>query len=101
MKRLNNTFSLKVKYLPMTNTKPTRIKITELNTLDSIIINRDYEYQSGSIQVYALLEKVHFIKSFQHVIDNSQNNYDVIVYQSDLEWNSIVSEIKTIVKRGK
>ena len=96
MKRLSNTFALKIKFLGQTKTKPTRIKITELNTLESITINRDYEHESGTIQVYAILEKIHFIASFQHVINNSQNNFDLIVYKSDLEWNSIIHEIKKL-----
>ena len=98
MKRSDNTFSLKIKALGQTETKPARIRITELNTLDSIIINRDYEHESGTIQIFALLEKIHFIENFQYVIDNSQNNFDLIVYKSDLGWNSVVSEIKRLKK---
>ena len=98
MKKLNNTFALKVKILQMTDTKPTRIKVIELNTLESVVINRDYSMENGLHQVCSLLEKIHFISSFQVVIDNSQNNYDLIVFKSDLEWNSIVDEIKKVNK---
>jgi hypothetical protein len=73
-KRQNNTTGLKVKFLPVTNTKPSRYKITQTNSGKSVIIGADFNVPpiEHFVNVLNGLEE---LRSFSLVVDNTQNDY--------------------------
>lgn len=74
MKRQNNTTALKVKFIPCTNTRPSKFKVTQLNTNKSI-----YIYDIGDntpIDFFtSKLEGINEVENFSLIVDNSQNDY--------------------------
>ena len=74
MKRTQNTTGLKVQFIPCTNTKENRYKITQTNNGKSIHI-------SGNLKnpiidtIGAVLDKCENVKTYCLLVDNTQNTY--------------------------
>ena len=73
-KRQNNTTGLKVKFLPVTNAKPSRYKITQTNSGKSVIIGADFNVPPIEHFVN-ILNGLEELRSFSLVVDNTQNDY--------------------------
>lgn len=72
MKRQNNTAGLKVKFLPATNEKPNRLKITQTNFNKSVIVSNSENVLEFICRV---LENTEEVESFSLIVDNTQNDY--------------------------
>lgn len=73
-KRQNNTTGLKFKFLPVTNTQPSRYRITQTNCNKSIIIGA--QFPTEPIEHFCnLINGLEEVKSFSLVVDNTQNDY--------------------------
>ena len=81
MKRKLNTTALKWKYFGATNTNGSRIKFTQLNKCKSCIIPYDCRFdvlgKSGD-----LLERCPLVYAWNIIIDNTQNDYYLISFDS-------------------
>ena len=77
MKRLTNTTGLKIKFLPVTNTKGNRLKITQMNDNKSMTIP-----EPGNMEmlqyIFSILDKADEVNSYSLLVDNTQNNYYII-----------------------
>ena len=92
MKRQNNTAGLKVKFLPATNEKPNRLKITQTNFNKSVIV-----YNSDNVIefVCAILERIEQVENFSLVADNTQDDYYLFsLYFKGNEFINILSNFK-------
>ena len=81
MKRQTNTTGVKVKFLPATNEKPNRLKITQVNLNESIIVSNPGEALEFICRV---LENTEEVRSFSLLVDNTQNDY----YLFSVDFNS-------------
>ena len=72
MKRQTNTTGIKVKFLPATNEKPNRLKITQMNFNKSIIVSNSEDVLEFICRV---LENTEEVRSFSLLVDNTQNAY--------------------------
>lgn len=77
-KRTGNLTSIKIKWLGATNTLGARIKITQLNNNESVTLGYDYS-QDTLNTVFLLLEKCHAVSNYNIIIDNTQDNYYLIM----------------------
>lgn len=77
MKRKNNTALFKVSFLPATNNRGSRIKVTQCNLNKSKIIEVDYRYEVLE-QVLLSLDRAVEVESYSVCVDNTQNNYTFI-----------------------
>ena len=77
-KRKDNTTGIKVKYLGPTNNLGTRVKLTQLNNNKSKVFNYDYNIGSVLEQACIFLDNCNFVKSYNVIIDNTQQNYYLI-----------------------
>jgi hypothetical protein len=75
MKRTQNTTGLKFKFLPATNNKNARYKITQTNSNKSIYINSDFGDKIPFEYFYNVLESIDCINTFSLIVDNTQNDY--------------------------
>lgn len=74
MKRTENTTGLKVQFIPCTNTKKDRFKITQTNNGKSIYISGNLEKPIINT-IGEVLDKCENVKNYCLVIDNTQNKY--------------------------
>ena len=81
MKRQTNTTGIKVKFLPATNEKPNRLKITQTNFNKSIIVSNPGEVLEFICRV---LENTEEVRSFSLLVGNTQNDY----YLFSVDFNS-------------
>lgn len=72
MKRQNNTAGIKVKFLPATNEKPNRLKITQTNFNKSVIVSNSENVLEF---ICRILENTEEVESFSLIVDNTQNDY--------------------------
>ena len=73
-KRQDNCAGLKFKFLPVTNTRPSRYRVTQTNNGKSVIIGADFNIPP--IEHFCnVLNGVEEIKSFSLIVDNTQNEY--------------------------
>ena len=78
MKRIGNTTGLKVKFLPCTNTQPSRWRLTQTNFNKSIIISDIGQFTP--IEFFSeRLEQIEEIENFSLLVDNTQNNFYLFV----------------------
>lgn len=73
-KRKVNTMGLKVQFIPATNTKENRFKITQLNNNKSVVISGNMNLQILDF-IELVLNSINEIENFSLVVDNTQNKY--------------------------
>jgi len=73
-KKLTNTTALKVTFIPATNTRSDKFKITQLNNGKSIFINGNIDVKIYDL-IPTVLEKIDVVKSYSLCVDNTQNKY--------------------------
>ena len=95
MKRSNNTTALRVKYLGATDTKGSRIKLTQLNNNKSVIISYNYKFNTLEL-TEEILNRIDLIKGFNVIVDNTQNDYYLI--NLDFAGNSF-EDITPLIKK--
>lgn len=73
-KRKDNTTGIKIKFLPVTNTKPSRYRIIQTNSGKSVIV--DAQLNDTPLTYFSnVLNNIEEVKSFSLVTDNTQNEY--------------------------
>jgi hypothetical protein len=93
-KRLTNTTGLKFTFIPATNTKSNRIKITQTNYNKSVFVSgsRNLEIIDFACSV---LDKIEIINKYSLLVDNTQDKY--YIFNIDFNGNSfenILNEFK-------
>lgn len=73
-KRQDNTTGIKIKFLPVTNTKPSRYRIIQTNSGKSIIVDGQLD-DTPLTHFSNVLNSIEEVKSFSLVTDNTQNEY--------------------------
>ena len=73
-KRKDNTTGIKIKFLPVTNTKPSRYRIIQTNSGKSVIVNAQLD-DTPLTHFSNVLDGIEEVKSFSLVTDNTQNDY--------------------------
>ena len=74
-----------IRYLPQTNNKPTRLKITDLHRNETKTMSKDFEYRDCSDQAFTYLEKLGI-----PVIGVYENRRDTVFITNDMK-TSILS----------
>jgi len=77
MKRQTNTTGLKVRFLPVTNTKGNRIRLTQMNNNKSVIISQPDNLEMLPY-IYAKLDAIKEVEAYSLLVDNTQQNYFII-----------------------
>ena len=93
MKRQTNTTGIKVKFLPATNEKPNRLKITQTNFNKSIIVSNPEDVLEFICRV---LENTEEVRSFSLLVDNTQNDY--YLFSVDFNNNSFENILNNFKK---
>ncbi len=93
-KRLTNTTGLKFTFIPATNTKGNRIKITQTNCNKSVFVsgNRNLEIIDFACSV---LDRIEIVNNYSFLVDNTQGNY--YIFNINFKGNSfenILNEFK-------
>jgi hypothetical protein len=78
-KRLTNTTGLKFAFIPASNTKGNRIKITQTNFNKSVFVsgNRDLEPIDF---ICSVLDRIEIVNKYSLLVDNTQSNYYFFIY---------------------
>lgn len=94
MKRICNTTGLKVKYLPCTNTQPSRWKLTQTNFNKSIIISDIGQFTP--IEFFCeRLEQIEEIENFSLLVDNTQKDFYLFVLNfKNFSFENILNHFK-------
>ena len=95
MKRNNNTTGLKVKYIGATDTKDSRIKLTQLNNNKSVTVSYNHKFEVLGL-AEEILNRIDLLKGFNVIVDNTQNNYYLI--NLDFAGNSF-EDITPLIKK--
>jgi hypothetical protein len=77
MKRQTNTTGLKVRFLPVTNTKGNRIRLTQTNDKKSVTISQPDNIEMLPY-IFSVLDKLEEVASYSLLVDNTQDNYYTI-----------------------
>lgn len=77
MKRQTNTTGLKIKFLPVTNTKGNRIMLTQMNDNKSVIISQPDNIEMLQY-IFLILDQTEEVNTYSLLVDNTQNNYYII-----------------------
>jgi hypothetical protein len=77
MKRQTNTTGLKVKFLPVTNTKGNRIRLTQMNDNKSVIISQPDNLEMLQY-IFLILDKTEEVNTYSLLVDNTQQDYRII-----------------------
>jgi len=77
MKRQTNTTGLKARFLPVTNTKGNRIRLTQTNDNKSVTISQPDNIEMLPY-IFSILDKLEEVASYSLLVDNTQNNYYTI-----------------------
>ena len=93
MKRQINTTGIKVKFLPATNEKPNRLKITQMDLNESIIVSNSGDALEFICRV---LENTEEVGSFSLLVDNTQNDY--YLFSVDFNNNSFENILNNFKK---
>jgi len=95
-KRTFNRAGLKVRYLGPTNTRGSRVKFTQTNSGKSCIVSYDYRFDTlGMIDNF--INHIPAITDYHIVIDNTQNDYYLISFDTDANF-PIIDVISAIRK---
>ena len=90
---MKNITAIRVRFLPVTNTKGARLSITQLNTGKRCIVDYDYRYDNTSEQIEALLPNV------VRVVDYTQNDYELYTIEAiDGTFPDYIKQIKEVTK---
>lgn len=93
MKRQTNTTGIKVKFLPATNEKPNRLKITQTNFDKSVIVANSEDVLEFICRV---LENTEEVRLFSLIVDNTQNDY--YLFSVDFHNNSFENILNNFKK---
>ena len=94
MKRICNTTGLKVKYLPCTNTQPSRWKLTQTNFNKSIIITDIGQFTPIEF-ICERLEQIEEIENFSLLVDNTQKDFYLFVLNfKNFSFENILNHFK-------
>ena len=94
MKKTNNKTSLRIKFMPCTNTRGARLKITQLNSNKSCFIG-----YSSMTWIQGILENLKEITSFSQIVDNTQTKYfDFVVDTEGKNFPDLITLIKEVTK---
>jgi hypothetical protein len=85
MKRQNNLFALQFKYIGATNTKPTRYKVTQTNTNQSIFISADFKSLTPFEGMNNILESLPEVLNYSLIIDNTTHGYNYYTFAIETE----------------
>ena len=97
MKRKQNTSAFKFKYLANSND----ISVTQLNLNKRVKIGYNYKYDTLGL-IEKILDKIDKIVSYNVIIDNTQNNYYLINFEtSGNDIPDLTQEIKAAAKEIK
>lgn len=100
-KRTQNTTALKVQYIGATNYRSSRVKITQLNNSKSVTTEFNQLYSSTLDMAEAILNKIHAVKSYSVIVDNTQNKYYLISVHTDgNSFPDLILEIKEALKNN-
>ncbi len=77
MKKLTNTTGLRIQFIPCTNTKGDRYKLTQTNNNKSVFINGNLNYNIQDV-IANILEKIDLIESYSFLVDNTQDKYFLV-----------------------
>lgn len=77
MKKLTNTTGLKIQFIPCTNTKGDRYKLTQTNNNKSIFISGNLNCTIENL-ISNILEKIDLIESYSFLVDNTQDKYFLV-----------------------
>lgn len=77
MKRQTNTTGLKVRFLPVTNTKGNRIRLTQMNDNKSIIISQP-DYMEMLQYIFSILDQTEEVNNYSLLVDSTQQDYYII-----------------------
>ena len=94
-KRQTNTTGLKVSFIPATNTKGNRFRLTQTNNKKSIVINGDINLDLIYF-MELILSQIEEINTFNLVVDNTQNKYHL--FSIDFKGNSFVDILHNFKK---
>jgi len=101
MKRKENKTALKVKFLGATNTKGSRISITQTNNNKRCVIECDPRFTVID-QTENIIENIKEVDAFSMLVDNTQNNFYVFVLELSKEFKTsfpdIIKKIKEMEK---
>jgi|TARA_Y100000034_G_scaffold110230_1_gene142202 hypothetical protein len=98
-KRTRNTIGLKVKYLPPTNYRGARVKFTQTNINQSVILPYDYKFNVYSLAEY-ILNSLKNVISYNTVVDNTQDRYYLFSIVTNRDESSVINKIKKQTKQG-
>ena len=93
MKRQINTTGIKVKFLPATNEKPNRLKITQTNFNKFVIVSNSEDVLEFICRV---LENTEAVRLFSLIVDNTQNDY--YLFSVDFHNNSFENILNNFKK---
>ena len=94
-KRRTNTIGLKVKFIPCTDDKPSRLRFTQTNVNKSCITSTSNKFETLDY-INWLLESIKGINSYSLVIDNTQNDYYLFSIDTDNEIPNLIKSIKEL-----
>lgn len=94
-KRLSNTTGLKVSFIPATDTKENRFKITQTNCNKSIIIGGNLNVEIITF-ISNVLDRIDEIKNYSLICDNTQNKY--YLFSVDFNNNSFENILNNFKK---
>ena len=77
MKRQTNTTGLKIRFLPVTNTKGNRIRLTQMNDNKSIIISQPDNIEMLQY-IFLILDQTDEVNAYSLLVDNTQQDYYII-----------------------
>ena len=99
MKRKENKLALKVKFLGITNTRGSRISITQTNNNKNCVIDCDPRFIVID-QIENIIENIKEIDAFSMLVDNTQNNFYVFVLElsNKTSFPDIIKKIKELEK---
>lgn len=93
-KRQENSTGLKFKFIPQTNTKPSRYKVTQTNNNKSIFIDAQFNVEPLAHFVN-IIDKLEEVESFSLLVDNTQNDYYLFILKtSGSSFEDLVSKLK-------
>lgn len=93
-KRLTNTTGLKFAFIPPTNDKGSRIRITQMNCNKSVYVSGNRNLEPIDF-ICSVLDKIELINTYSLLVDNTQSNY--YIFNIDFNGNSfenILNEFK-------
>ena len=74
-KRTTNRAALKFKFLGATNFKPSRYKVTQTNTRESVYMSSNFGSCAPLEGICMMLDCINEIEDYSLIIDNTQNDY--------------------------